>query len=73
MGIRTKILYKGKILQEQLIRLLIKFDKRISALEEGDGGSDNTELISRLESLEERVTALEPEPQDEQQGANGGD
>ena len=61
MGIRTKILDKGKILQEQLIRLLIKFDERITALEDESGGSsyDDTEVKSDISDLKTRVEALE--------------
>ena len=77
MSIRTKILDKGKILQEQLIRLLIKFDERISALEEGEGSSyDDTEIKADISALETaigdestegsilaRIKALEDEPE----------
>ena len=38
MSVRTKILQKGKIVQEQLIRVLIKFDERITTLEQGETG-----------------------------------
>lgn len=56
MGIRTKILDKGKILQEQLIRLLIKFDERISALEDGEGSSyDDTEIKADISALETAI------------------
>ena len=53
MSIRTKILDKGKILQEQLIRLLIKFDERISALEEE--GYDDTEIKADISALETAI------------------
>lgn len=78
MGIRTKILDHGKIIQEQLVRLLIKFDKRISDLEE-DSGYDDTAIKARIKALEDlgiantlsdhesRITALE-NPQSEPQG-----
>jgi hypothetical protein len=66
MSIRTKILEKGEIVQEQLIRVLIKFDERITALEEGEGGTsyDDTALKNRVKALEDldldnRVKALE--------------
>ena len=54
MSIRTKILDKGKILQEQLIRLLIKFDERISALEEEEG-YDDTEIKADISALETAI------------------
>ena len=38
MSIRTKVLEKGKIVQEQLIRVLLKFDERITTLEQGEIG-----------------------------------
>lgn len=56
MSIRTKILEKGKIVQEQLIRLLIKFDDRITALEEGEGSSyDDTEIKADISALETAI------------------
>ena len=56
MSIRTKILEKGKIVQEQLIRLLIKFDDRITALEEGEGSSYNdTEIKADISALETAI------------------
>jgi len=56
MSIRTKILDKGKILQEQLIRLLIKFDERISALEDEEGSSyDDTEIKADISALETAI------------------
>jgi hypothetical protein len=77
MGIRTKILDHGKIIQEQLVRLLIKFDKRISDLEEDSGSSyDDTEIKADISALETaigdestegsilaRIKALEDEPE----------
>ena len=54
MSIRTKILEKGKIIQEQLIRVLINFDDRITALEEEDDSSSN-----KIKVLEDKVKALE--------------
>ena len=53
MSIRTKILDEGRIIQEQLIRVLIKFDDRISALEEDD--ADITELESDVADLKSAV------------------
>lgn len=53
MSIRTKILEKGKIVQEQLIRTLISFDSRISALE-GTDTDDTTEgtIAYRIKAIE---------------------
>lgn len=63
MSIRTKILDQGKIVQEQLIRVLIKFDDRITALEGEDGATgssyDDTEIKSDIADLEARIRALE--------------
>lgn len=57
MSIRTKILQKGKIIQEQLIRTLIKFDDRITALEKGvDPDGVNIEDIGDAELVEIVVT-----------------
>lgn len=56
MSIRTKILEKGKIVQEQLIRVLIKFDDRITALEDGEGSSyDDTEIKADISALETAI------------------
>lgn len=56
MSVRTKILEKGKIVQEQLIRLLIKFDERITALEDGEGSSyDDTEIKADISALETAI------------------
>jgi hypothetical protein len=56
MSIRTKILEKGKIVQEQLIRVLIKFDERITALEGGEGSSyDDTEIKADISALETAI------------------
>ena len=58
MSIRTKILEKGKIIQEQLIRTLISFDERISDLEESEGGSttyDDTEIKADITALETAI------------------
>ena len=56
MSIRTKILEKGKIVQEQLIRVLIKFDDRITALEEGESSSyDDTEIKADISALETAI------------------
>ena len=57
MSVRTKILQKGKIVQEQLIRVLIKFDDRITALEKGvDPDGVNIEDIGDAELVEIVVT-----------------
>ena len=56
MSVRTKILQKGKIVQEQLIRVLIKFDDRITALEESGGSSyDDTEVKADISALETAI------------------
>lgn len=56
MSVRTKILQKGKIVQEQLIRVLIKFDDRITALEDGGGSSyDDTEVKADISALESAI------------------
>ena len=56
MSIRTKILEKGKIVQEQLIRTLIQFDSRISVLE-GTDTNDTTEgtIAYRIKSIETAI------------------
>ena len=57
MSVRTKILQKGKIVQEQLIRVLIKFDDRITALEKGvDPDGVSIEDINDAELVEIVVT-----------------
>ena len=57
MSIRTKVLEKGKIIQEQLIRTLIKFDDRITALEKGvDPDGVSIEDINDAELVEIVVT-----------------
>ena len=57
MSIRTKVLEKGKIVQEQLIRVLIKFDERITALEKGvDPDGINIDDIGDAELVEITVT-----------------
>lgn len=53
MSIRTKILEKGRIVQEQLIRLLIQFDTRISTLEEDSSGDSS--LAEDVEALQTAV------------------
>lgn len=62
MSIRTKILDQGKIVQEQLIRVLLKFDERITALEGNEttaSSYDDTEIKSDIADLETRIKALE--------------
>ena len=66
MSIRTKLFDKGRLVEEQMVRFLIKLDKRVSDLEEGEGGSsyDDTALKNRVKALEDldldnRVKALE--------------
>lgn len=56
MSIRTKLFDKGRLVEEQMVRFLIKLDKRVSDLEEGEStGADS----SKLTELENRVKALE--------------
>lgn len=50
MSIRTKVLNKGKIVQEQLIRVLLKFDERITTLENGETGE-----VADISALKETV------------------
>lgn len=62
MSIRTKLFDKGKLVEEQMVRFLIKLDKRVSDLEES--GSTDSQLVGRVEALEEldidtRLRALE--------------
>ena len=57
MSIRTKILEKGKIIQEQLIRVLQNYENRISALEKGvDPDGVQISEISDAELVEVVVT-----------------
>lgn len=63
MSIRTKLFDKGKLVEEQMVRFLIKIDERITALEKGDGSSvtqyDDTEIKADITALENRIKALE--------------
>ena len=58
MSIRTKLYDKGRLVEEQMVRFLIKLDKRVSDLEEsGDGGSayDDTEIKADISALESAI------------------
>lgn len=57
MGIRTKLFDEGRLVEEQMVRFLIKLDKRISDLEGGEGGSsyDDTALKGRVKSVEDVI------------------
>lgn len=58
MSIRTKLYDKGRLVEEQMVRFLIKLDKRVSDLEEGgDGGSayDDTEIKADISALETAI------------------
>lgn len=50
MGIRTKLFDKGRLIEEQMVRFLIKLDKRISDLEGGEGT-----LGDRVEAVEDAI------------------
>ena len=58
MSIRTKILDNGRIVQEQLLRFLIKVDERLTALEEGGSEGtpyDDTEVKADIAALENAI------------------
>ena len=57
MSIRTKLFDKGRLVEEQMVRFLIKLDKRVSDLEDGDGGSDydDTEIKADISALESAI------------------
>ena len=50
MGIRTKLFDKGRLIEEQMVRFLIKLDKRVSDLEGGEGT-----LGDRVEAVEDAI------------------
>ena len=56
MSIRTKLFDKGRLVEEQMVRFLIKLDKRVSDLEEGEGSSyDDTEIKADISALETAI------------------
>ena len=60
MSIRTKLFYRGKLLEEQMVRFLIRLDDRVTDLEQdGSSAYDDTALKNRVTELENKVKALE--------------
>jgi len=60
MSIRTKLFYRGRLLEEQMVRFLIKLDDRVTDLEQGGGSAyDDTAVKNKITALEQRVKALE--------------
>ena len=56
MSIRTKLFDKGRLVEEQFIRFLIKLDERVSDLEEGEGTAyDDTEVKADISALETAI------------------
>lgn len=56
MSIRTKLFDKGRLVEEQMIRFLIKLDKRVSDLEDGEGSAyDDTEVKADISALETAI------------------
>lgn len=56
MSIRTKLFDKGRLVEEQMIRFLIKLDNRVSDLEEGEGTAyDDTEVKADISALETAI------------------
>ena len=56
MSIRTKLFDKGRLVEEQMIRFLIKLDKRVSDLEEGEGTAyDDTEVKADISALKTAI------------------
>ena len=56
MTIRTKLFDKGRLVEEQFIRFLIKLDERVSDLEEGEGTAyDDTEVKADISALETAI------------------
>ena len=56
MSIRTKLFDKGRLVEEQFIRFLIKLDERISDLEESEGTAyDDTEVKADISALETAI------------------
>lgn len=58
MSIRTKLFDKGRLVEEQMIRFLIKLDERVSDLEDGGAGGtayDDTEVKADISALETAI------------------
>jgi len=56
MSIRTKLFDKGRLVEEQFIRFLIKLDERVSDLEDGEGTAyDDTEIKADISALETAI------------------
>lgn len=56
MSIRTKLFDKGRLVEEQMVRFLIKLDNRVSDLEEGEGTAyDDTEVKADISALETAI------------------
>ena len=56
MSIRTKLFDKGRLVEEQMVRFLVKLDKRVSDLEEGEGTAyDDTEVKADISALETAI------------------
>lgn len=56
MSIRTKLFDKGRLVEEQMVRFLIKLDKRVSDLEDGEGTAyDDTEVKADISALETAI------------------
>ena len=56
MSIRTKLFDKGRLVEEQMVRFLIKLDNRVSDLEDGEGTAyDDTEVKADISALETAI------------------
>lgn len=61
VNIRLKILDKGRIVEEQLLRVLQRHEDALANA--GEGSSyDDTALKNRIKTLEDKVQALEESP-----------
>lgn len=56
MSIRTKLFDKGRLVEEQMVRFLIKLDNRVSDLEDSEGTVyDDTEVKADISALETAI------------------